>query len=166
MNNQGVWLESFAVNIYLEYLQYKEKFANLQIQVLRSGMCLVSVSCLETPTISSPPNHVTGFGTLWDFTGLFMGYPRGPRVPHQRCIWGIRCEQATKHASEGIHPGQTSPEAQNSGIIGPTKKGLMSSKKFLTEKSRKITRELTTMGRGCLLKTLHRPVFFLWWLWI
>ena len=27
------------------------------------------------------------------------------QVSHQRWIWGIRCAQASKHASEGIHPG-------------------------------------------------------------
>ena len=31
--------------------------------------------------------------------------PRRQQVLHQRWIFGIGCMQATKHASEGIHPG-------------------------------------------------------------
>ena len=43
--------------------------------------------------------------------------PRGRQVLHQRWIWGIHCAQARKHTSEG-----SSPEVQNRGISGPTKR--------------------------------------------
>ena len=46
--------------------------------------------------------------------------------------------------------------------LAPQKKGLMSSKKFLTEKSRKITRELTTIhdGEGLPFENVTPPCLF------
>ena len=49
--------------------------------------------------------------------------PRGQQVSHSMWIGGFHCAQASRHASEGIHP------AFENGISGP-QKGLMSSKNF------------------------------------
>ena len=61
--------------------------------------------------------------------------PRGQLVWKQRQIWGIHTgDNAQKEFTLVWNPGQTSPEVQNRGINGPTKKDLCPAKIFLKKK--------------------------------
>ena len=52
--------------------------------------------------------HVRGAWPAMPYTHLYSVHHywwKRQWVSHQRWIWGIRCAQVRKHASEGIHPG-------------------------------------------------------------
>ena len=58
---------------------------------------------LTTALLVQIPMHVRGAWPAMLYSVYLSWWKR--QVSHHRWIWGIRCVQARKHASEGIHPG-------------------------------------------------------------
>ena len=79
---------------------------------------------------------------------------RGRQVSHQRWIWGMARRQESMQASPPWlwNPGQMSPEVQNRGISGPTKRTCVLKTKQKKNNARaKVNISFCSLGRGNIL---------------